>query len=56
MNRKRKDKVFVIMMRDGKQVGRFKAYLAWHDRRRGRLFDGREVERVTNDSWVYIVR
>jgi hypothetical protein len=29
--------------------------LAWSDGRRGRLFDGREVERV-GDEWVYIVR
>jgi len=54
---KKKDKVMVVMIREGtgEELGRFRAYLAWSDGRRGRLFDGREVKKV-NSTWVYTVR
>jgi hypothetical protein len=57
MRGRKKDKVMVVMVneRTGEELGRFRAYLAWSDGRKGRLFDGREVERI-NDIWVYIVR
>jgi uncharacterized protein involved in tellurium resistance len=35
---RKKDKVMVVMIRNGEQVGRFRAYLAWSDGRKGRLF------------------
>jgi hypothetical protein len=57
MRARKKDKVMVVMVheRSGEELGRFRAYLAWSDGRRGRLFDGREVERLGGE-WVYFVR
>jgi hypothetical protein len=57
MRGRKKDKVMVVMVyeRTGEELGRVRAYLAWSDGERGRLFDGREVVRVA-DKWVYLVR
>jgi len=56
MGVRKKDKVLVVIVKGGKEIGRFRAYLAWCDGKKGRLFDGREVEKVSDDVWVYIVR
>jgi len=56
MGERKKDKVFVVMVKDGKEIGRFRAYLAWSDGKKGRLFDGREVERISGNSWMYVIR
>ena len=57
MRGREKDKVMVVIVKErtGEELGRFRTYLAWSDGRRGRLFDGREVERL-GDEWVYFVR
>jgi hypothetical protein len=56
MMQRKKDKVVVIVIDDNSRlIGRFKAFLAWTDGRRGRLFDGREVKKFGN-QWVYIAK
>jgi len=52
--KQKKDKVLIVMVdKYGRELGRFRAYLAWSDGDRGRLFDGREVVR-DNDKWIYV--
>ena len=56
MRKQKKDKVMIVVVgRYGRELGRFRAYLAWNNENRGRLFDGREVER-NNDNWIYVAK
>jgi len=56
MRKQKKDKVMIVVVdKYGRKLGRFRAYLAWSEGSKGRLFDGREVER-SNKNWIYVAK